>query len=41
VPGSQVLRECERAKPIEEACMVDLLAGESIQATFVKHRGKW
>ena len=37
---ADVMAECERAKPIEEACMRDLEAGKPLAETFKLHRGK-
>jgi regulator of RNase E activity RraA len=39
--AADVVAECQRARPIEAACMRDVVAGESLQAAFVRHRGKW
>ena len=36
----EVVVACEKAQPIELACMEDLRAGKGIQETFAKHRGK-
>jgi regulator of RNase E activity RraA len=38
--AADVVAECERAQPIEQACMRDLQAGRGIAETFLLHRGK-